>query len=216
MGLSLWNVWACRMQMNQLIEKSMPEPRLCLFSPLFGRITERNKTKTVCCKKVITMLSAYLQHGLSEKASNMYVLQFNGITSILNQFQKSNLRPSQQNKRISDHFHQVLYESQCGSGGPAQVEVPTAEHPCGGNTLSKSGWTSLWLRGCGLGIFISRLRCFLMSWRSCTPWWGGEAAGNRLQHNQRAGRHLYCTQGGGEGEHNKQSLIVCEIEDLGL
>lgn len=127
------------MQMNQLIEKSMPEPRLCLFSPLFGRITERNKTKTVCCKKVITMLSAYLQHGLSEKASNMYVLQFNGITSILNQFQKSNLRPSQQNKRISDHFHQVLYESQCGSGGPAQDEVPTAEHPCGGNTLSKSG-----------------------------------------------------------------------------
>lgn len=218
MGLSLWNVWACRMQMNQLIEKSMPEPRLCLFSPLFGRITERTEwqTKLFVARK---LLRCYLHtYNMVFQKRHLICMCFNLMALHLSWINSRSLIyvPRSKTNRISDHFHQVLYESQCGSGGPAQVEVPTAEHPCGGNTLSKSGWTSLWLRGCGLGIFISRLRCFLMSWRSCTPWWGGEAAGNRLQHNQRAGRHLYCTQGGGEGEHNKQSLIVCEIEDLGL
>lgn len=101
MGLSLWNVWASRMQMNQLIEKSMPEPRLCLFSFSVWMDYRENwmANKTVCCKKVITILSAYLQHGVPEKASNLYVLHFNGITSILKQFQKSHLHPSQQNKQ---------------------------------------------------------------------------------------------------------------------
>lgn len=111
--------------------------------------------------------------------------------------------------------HKVLYKSQYGSSSLTQDKVATVVHPSSGTTLSKSGWTSLWLWVCGYGIFISRLRCFLMSQCSCTPWWGGEATGNRLQHPLR-GNASVLHKGRRWRENNKQSLIVFEIEDLGL